>query len=154
MFPCPIDTSADHFRKRFLSHRRIKKVFISDGFMFSISNYFFRFLFFLQKRDVFSRSKSLSCILKRNPIVNRLQLYFPTSAQTFQLQPELSNFFLSNFMSDFPTSRFFELPFLKRPLKNFPVNAWKTNGKLLANCGHLQNFPSNLWQTSGKLEAN
>ena len=41
---------------------------------------------------------------------------FPTSVRTFQLRPELFNFNLSNFISDFPTwnfptSRSFQLPF-------------------------------------------
>ena len=41
--------------------------------------------------------------------LSNFSLNFPTSAQIFQLQPELSNFNLSNFTSDFPTSRFFQL---------------------------------------------
>ena len=41
----------------------------------------------------------------------RWSWYFRTSARTFQLRRELSNFILSNFMSDFPSSNFFQLPF-------------------------------------------
>ena len=41
----------------------------------------------------------------------QLQLNFSTSPRTFQLRPELFNFNLSNFISDFPTSRSFQLPF-------------------------------------------
>ena len=72
MLPCRIDISTDHFRKRFLSHRRIKKVFISDRFMFLISKPFFAFESESLTVDVFSLNKSLSCILKRTSIVNGL----------------------------------------------------------------------------------
>ena len=37
--------------------------------------------------------------------------HFPTSALTFRLRHELSNFNLSNFILDVPTSRSFQLPF-------------------------------------------
>ena len=45
----------------------------------------------------------------------QLLLIFPASVRTFQLHRVLSNFILSDFMSDFPTSRFFELPFPTTP---------------------------------------
>ena len=57
-------------------------------------------------------------------VVFQLHWFFPSSFKTFQLlqslsnfictfqpQPEISNFNLSNFISDFPASRFFQLSF-------------------------------------------
>ena len=43
--------------------------------------------------------------------VGKNQVNFSTSARTFQLRSELSNFNLSIFISDFPTSFSFQLPF-------------------------------------------
>ena len=62
----------------------------------------------------FSHSLPTSTILSNlienfptSTVTFQLHLYFPTSARTFQLQRELSNFILSNFMTDlsfFPTA--------------------------------------------------
>jgi len=46
----------------------------------------------------------------------QLQLCFRTSARTFELQPKLSNFILSNFKLNFPTSDFM----LDFPTSRFP----------------------------------